>query len=271
MTKAPADSVFHQMVRFSPDGSLLAWSERATHAGADDTWTIWLAPVDGSRRLRIADGDPFFSFHPDGSRIVYSRRVGPGSELFHIRIDGQDEQAITSDGADNSHPFVAPDGRTIYYVSRADGSADIARIDINGTDRTVLTEGPADDLLPSLSPDGRLLTFYRSLGDGKDQVHVMEPDGSAERALTDGLGHNFFPVWTPDDYVSWISDTDKGERLIRTSPTTLFRPLDQPAEGAHWQVFSPDGRQVATIRGRWPISWIEVSDASGQNTRRVIN
>lgn len=269
--QAEADSVFHQMVRFSPDGTLLAWSQRATRAGAEDAWTIWLAPVDGSRRLRVAEGDPFFAFHPDGSRIVYSRKAGNHSELFHIRIDGQDQQAITSDGMENSHPYVAPDGRTIYYVTEGAGSADIARIDISGTDRRVLTSGPDDDLLPSLSPDGRLLAFYRSRDDGKDQIHLMEPDGTNERMLTVGSNHNFFPVWTPDDHVSWISDTDKGERLIRTSPTTLFRPLDQPADGAHWQIFSPDGRQLATIRGRWPVTWIEVSDAGGQTPRRVIN
>jgi Tol biopolymer transport system component len=266
-----ADSVYHQMVRFSPDGSLMAWSQRETGKASDDIWSIWLAPVDGSDRIRVAKGDPFFSFHPDGSRIVYARQVNGTSELFHIRIDGKDEQPITSDGWDNSHPFVTPNGRTVHFVTRANGSADIARIDISGGERTVLTQSPEDDLLPSLSPDGRLLTFYRSIDDGRDQIFLMEPDGANLRALTDGTDHNFFPVWTPDDYVSWISESNKGERRIRTSPTTLFRPLDQPADGAYWQVFSPDGRQVATIRGQWPVTWIEVSDAGGRDARRVIN
>lgn len=265
------DSIYHQVVRFSPDGSLMAWSERQTHTGAKDSWTIWLAPTDGSQRLRVTEGDPFFVFHPDGSRIVYSKNAKGRSELFHIRIDGQDDRPITSDGFGSSHPWVAPDGRTIYFVTREKGSGDIARIDISGSDRRVLTRSAADDLLPSLSPDGRLITFYRSSGSGRDQIHLMNPDGTQERALTDGTGHHFFPAWTPDDYVSWITDSDKGQRLIRTSPTTLLRPLDKEASGVQWQVFSPDGRRMATIRGHWPVTWIEISDASGQNARRVVN
>jgi TolB protein len=62
-----------------------------------------------------------------------------------------------------------------------------------GQDRQ-LTDGPGDFESPVWSPDGRLILFTRESGRRQD-LYVMNPDGSNQRTLTTDGGPYSTPAW----------------------------------------------------------------------------
>jgi len=52
---------------------------------------------------------------------------------------------------------------------------------------------------PDWSPDGRLLAYSWGFGLGWDDIHVIRPDGTGDRALTDDVSivGEGWPAWAP--------------------------------------------------------------------------
>jgi len=59
-----------------------------------------------------------------------------------------------------------------------------------------LTNTSNDVFWPGWSPDGTRITF-QSDRDGNDEVYVMNADGSGQTRLTNNLGKDLLPAWSP--------------------------------------------------------------------------
>ena len=123
----------------------------------------------------------------------------------------------------------------------------------DGSRRVRLTETSEDEKSPTVSPDGKKIAFV-SHRDGKDQIYVMNADGS-NPINVDGDPNAYYdsPVWSPDgarllfhSYTYhaeagtsygeiWVVDADgANKRLLRGSPeASIFE--------ASW---SPNGREL---------------------------
>lgn len=55
------------------------------------------------------------------------------------------------------------------------------------------------------SPDGEHLVFYRSTGEGRDQVWVRNVDGAKEWNLTDDGANNIFPTYLADGTIAFVA------------------------------------------------------------------
>ncbi|HJN17873.1 MAG TPA: hypothetical protein QGH10_20400, partial [Armatimonadota bacterium] len=98
------------------------------------------------------------------------------------------------------------------------------------------------------------------------EIYTVRPDGTQRKRLTDSMGGNFLPAWSPDGkriaFMStrtgvpeiWIMDADgTGQRQITLGGGTFL-----PA-------WSPDGRQIAcTSHGQ-----IWLIDADGGSPRQL--
>ncbi len=141
---------------------------------------------------------------------------------------------------------VSPDGQTIVF----DLLGDIYSIPISGGTASRLTNGIAHDMQPRFSPDGHTVAFVSDVS-GDNNVHLMNADGSNQRALTKGEGSSFLsPEWTPDgQYIVvsraaplqgleklWLYHKDGGTGLKMTDAPARLRLM-----GA---AFGPDGRYV---------------------------
>src|SRR5437867_2127924 len=60
-----------------------------------------------------------------------------------------------------------------------------------------LTNNPGNDRLPSCSPDGTRIAFT-SNRDGKDEIYVIQADGSNVKRLTFNSSDDWGAVWSPD-------------------------------------------------------------------------
>jgi TolB protein len=134
-----------------------------------------------------------------------------------------------------------------------------------------LTEGPGD-AAPAWSPDGTRIVFESDRG-GRQQIYVMNADGSDAQRISFGEGSYSQPVWSPrGDYIAFtkqhqgrfhigVMRTDGSEERLLTASF-----LD---EGPTW---APNGRVIMFTRqgaGATGEPALYSVDISGRNLRKV--
>jgi len=177
--------------------------------------------------------------------------------LWRVPVDevtgkplGRPQSLTTGGGADSQHISISADGRRVAYVARVE-SKNIQRVGfdpiagvIRGAGEWVTRSSRAFDQ-PSVSPDGQRLAF-NALGKQED-IFVASIDGSGLQQLNNDAYKDRAARWSPTDperlafysdrsgaYEIWTVRRDGGEaQQLTRSP------------GAHYPVWSPDGRLMA--------------------------
>ncbi len=269
----PDREVFQQDVAWSPDGAWLAFSELDLSSGEYDpaNWSVWVAKADGSERAQVKRGAVWVSWAPDGERLVFGSSGKENRDLHIARRDGGALTRLTSEEGKDVTPAWSPQGDRIAFSSDRAGSLDLWVVAPDGTGAMRLTSDPASDYNPAWSPDGAQIVFYREKGDGMDQIWTVAADGSAERQITDDDANNVFPTFRPDGRIVFASmRKDAPEELVTVAADGSGRArVEIPETGfARW---SPDGKTIAFVAGRWPKSAIYVMDAGGGAVRKIVN
>lgn len=128
---------------------------------------------------RIGD-DMFPSWSPDGDWILYTAKMGRQLDLYKIRPDGSEKQALTQTlEQDEYYAAWSPHGEQIIFASTEDYGAqvpdwDLEMMQADGSQRQVLLNDPhASEVMPSWMPiidlpwrGGVLLLFGALIGWG---------------------------------------------------------------------------------------------------------
>lgn len=225
--------------RWSPDGARVAFGD-----GYENRLEIWIVRADGSSRTRLTHNDKLDqwpSWAPDSRRLAVERydveRRSYDSEIFIVRADGSRERNLTKNDVDDRCPDWSSAGKVIAFYREPE--LDIYTIRADGRRLRQLTSGPQGDVAPKWSPDGRRIlftriTYSRDLLWGpisREDLFVMDRDGSNLRQLTDTELIEEFYSWSPDgnkiaflrtpDFRSdtlWVMDADgSGARELVTN------------------------------------------------------
>ena len=146
----------------SPDGKRIAF--RTFMSGRDQ---IAVAGLDGSNLTILGDGTAP-QWHPDGTKLVFSRRVGEFMQLFTIEADtGTGLTQLTNDPSNNEFPCWSPDGRHVAFASNRTGTLGLFTVRPDGTVVTALTEGTKNATNPHWGGDGYIY-FTTDAGGGWD-------------------------------------------------------------------------------------------------------
>jgi tol-pal system beta propeller repeat protein TolB len=260
-----AGPVFHQDVAWSPDGRRIAYS-----AFADDTWGVYVGRGDGSARRNIARNAQFVTWSPDGAQLAYSAQRDGDWDIYITRADGAGQpRRVTETPERDTHPAWAPDGAHIAFISNRGGGADLYVLDVaSGAVRQLTRTERAEDN-PAWSPDGAFLVFHRRDASDHDQIYRFDLATGAERALTSGEASHIFPSVAPSGAVLYVrrQGEDPPRLILLAADGASETTLDSTAFFAR---FSPDGRHIALISGRWPSSSIWIAPAARLADARLV-
>ena len=156
----------------------------------------------GKARTVIADASGMTfapRFSPDGRRVVYSRTVGTGADLFVGDIGGRSETQLTRGSSINTSPSFSPDGNRIVFESDRGGTQQLYVMSAAGGEASRISFGDGRYATPIWSPRGDLIAFTKISG-GRFHIGVMRADGSGEKLLT-GSYIDEGPTWAPNGRV----------------------------------------------------------------------
>lgn len=224
--------------KWSPDNSRVVFqSDRDFQSDSDNPiygTDIYVMNGDGTSSTRLTfaaydDSAPVWS--PDGTKIAFqSFRNGVNSQIYVMNADGSGQTNISNSTANDIEPSWSPDGIKIAFASDRDqpGFSSIYVMNANGSNQTRLTASGSGflDEQPAWSPDGTKLAFTTTrdsavvawqldtLGQPKllinKEVYVMNADGSSQVRLTNMMGNDDSPAWSPDGTkIIFRSDRDR--------------------------------------------------------------
>jgi Tol biopolymer transport system component len=110
---------------------------------------------------------------------------------------------------------------------------------------TILWIDGVKNAYPRWSKDGKRI-LYESNRTGKWVLHVMDADGTHDRALTAGTWDDQLPDWSPDNaWIAFTSNRDGNDEIyvMREDGTGLKNLSSSPARDIHPN-WSPDGAWI---------------------------
>jgi len=261
--------------RWSPDGTLLAFSGRRRSVPASDEGggSIWFLRADrlddAPVQIRGVEGTPIFS--PDNTWIAFTKRVAKpkapqyandADRLINERFKGKayewlnyrfDQRGYLPDPRD---PEASPP-EELFVVARAGGEArQLTRTTVNVSG---VTWRPDSGALAFVANEFQRDEYTYARAD----LWTVTLDGAIKRLTNDGYDHNS-PAWSPDGK-SLVARRELGLSAVIASKQMHGAPTDVAlfaADGgapknltADWDLlpgppaFSPDGRFVYFAAG----------------------
>lgn len=214
--------------RLSPDGSAVAYAERA---GTGDV-IVYEWKRDKLTRI-TTDGAAHFSpvWSPDGKYLAYRSTLPSGEfALEWSRADGSGEpvRLITARAA-LLPGDISPAGDLVYISGDVGYDIWTVKLDLKNPDRpvagepTAVVRTPANELQPVLSPDGRWLAYVSNPGNRGRAVFVRpfpSPLNAPDRRWQVSTGAGDLPVWSRNGrlFHGFYGSSDPTERQIYEVP-----------------------------------------------------
>lgn len=246
---------WHSLVRFSPDGRLLAVGSSGT--GTPSRLALWDVDARAERfSLDLEDlGDARFS--GDGRSLLVAERVAERVARYAID-DGRELSVLATPGFLPEGLAVDPSGRMLAVGSQL--SRAVQLWDLETGQRRWSIEA-ADGGVPAWSPQGDQLAIG---GVNDPQVRVVDPaTGNDVMALHGHTSGAWDVTYLPDGRLASVGD--KSElRVWDVSPAgpPSLHALS-PAADTRWVVFSPDGSQAVVA------SWEGTVERIDTQTRQM--
>lgn len=169
-------------VRASLDGRNIAGSVYNVEKGGNEIW-VYDTQSKVSRVFAPAPGildQPIWS--PDATRLIYSRGLGRGPQLYMRDIAEKDPEQSLPEGEFQLASDWSRDGRLVLFQSENTTDGDFGVIDLNNRQVSWLLKTSANETSPVFSPDQKWIAFITNES-GHPEAYVQAFEGGEHPRL----------------------------------------------------------------------------------------
>lgn len=200
---------------WSPDAKSIAYTSYSS--GYPD---IVVAEIYAARNSRPAKGnDRVHNFlpawSPDGSKLAFMSNRDGNPEIYVVNRDGSGLRRLTYHPENDVTPTWAPSGNQIAFTSNRTGRPQIWIMNVDGSQQTKVTNESWCDR-PTWSPAPFNEIAYASQSGGGYDIRIYNVSDGNTRTITDGIGSNESPAFSPTGrHLAFVS-TRAGKAQIFT-------------------------------------------------------
>ncbi len=251
----------------------------------ENVWGIGIASLTGQQSVLATDASANSSFpviSPDRRSVIYLG--GNGWTARIVGTDGGGDRQLFAPPPDCPRiqaPAWGPDGLLVLPCQKAPGTPSFLQVvTLDGEVRRTLDSGVLGD--PTFTRDGRSVIYWRnSVGslDGGSLYRISIQGGARHRLTAGGDGDDNDPVCSPDGKTVAYRTVSNGRFVvakISLDPSASSKALATPVvltKGASIEQepsWSPDGRQIAFIRGTGNDRDLYVMNSDGSAPRALV-
>jgi TolB protein len=181
-------------------------------------------------------------------------------------------------------PMPQSGGSKIVFTSNRDGNAQIYSMNLDGSGLTRLTNNSSNDDHPRWSPNGTTILFQsdrdslppdpENPGPAKQDIYVMNADGTAQTRLTTDAADDCNAVWSPDGNKIVFQSLRNGiyyQVYTMNADGTSQINLSNGIAADYQPSWSPDGTKIAfaSERDHAGAPSIYVMNANGSSQTRL--
>lgn len=238
--------------RISPDGKRIVYTVNdaiMTPDKSEFVTQIWLASADGSGNRQVTFGEKSSTnpkWSPDGQSLAFtSNRKDNRNNLYILRVDGGEADAMTELKSSVGDFEWSPDGRWIAYASADSRTDEEEKNDKGRNDYRWVDE------------DTKLARLYvipvERNANGKREPRKLTGESRQVEGLSwspDGKSIAFSHVKSPG-----ANDWTSSDISIVTIATGLVKPFASSAAAEGRPFYSPDGKWIAATVSDLPARW----------------
>ncbi len=234
------DRGFYGRIGWTPDARIVFTSEESGNVD------IWSMKADGSDKKQLTTDlrwDTAPSISPDGRFITFMSNREDAENIWRMDINGENQTKITNKFIERN-PVFSSDGKWIYFNSWETGIQTIWKVPSEGGTATQVVADLSSN--PQISPDGRLMAYS-----SREKILISPVEGGSAIKSFDSAGKTYV-AWAPDSSaITYLSNRSNVvnlwlQRLDETEPLQL---TNFTSDGIRIYAFSPDGKQLALVRG----------------------
>jgi Tol biopolymer transport system component/DNA-binding winged helix-turn-helix (wHTH) protein len=259
---------------WSPDGKLLAFSDRASR---NEPTSILLLSLDSMAVRRLtsplhSSGASNPAFSPDGQTLAFTKVPHAFQSIYTVPVSGGEETRLVSDGTDHWGLAWTPDGRDIIFANAGwpINSGWLWKVPLRGGEPERLQVGQ-EGIEPSIR--GNRLVYVRqtaNLNIWRRKLNSSLSASPSDRLISSTMMESG-PQFSPDGtkiafestrsgaYEVWMCQSDASGLIQLTH-------LNSVTGTPRW---SPDGQQIAFDSGTGDNADIFVIDSHGGSPRRL--
>ena len=204
---------------WSPDNQAIAYTSYRPSGGMGTFQDIIVSHIRIGKRETPADGNPRKQnylpiWSPDGTRIAFTSNRDGNPEIYVMNKDGSGVRRMTNSPGIDVSPTWSPTGGQLAWVSDRTGTARIYIMNADGTGQRVLIN---EECFRPTWASGKFneIAYAGRSGPGYDIKVYSFADG-ASRRITDGIGSNESPAFSPNGRHIAFTSTRNGKVQVYT-------------------------------------------------------